>query len=87
MPAVAAASSFSSISSFFLILCSLLALTNAAPGLLKKCEFNAIYQPGDSITDTGNLVRENAFTLFGQLPFLMVKLSLKPRLADAQMDC
>ncbi|XP_038877042.1 acetylajmalan esterase-like, partial [Benincasa hispida] len=37
--------------------------------LLKVCMFDAIYQLGDSISDTGNLIRENLNTPFSHLPY------------------
>ncbi|XP_021901288.1 acetylajmalan esterase-like isoform X4 [Carica papaya] len=36
---------------------------------LRDCKFEAIYQLGDSIADTGNLIRENFLTLFARLPY------------------
>ncbi|XP_022145194.1 acetylajmalan esterase-like [Momordica charantia] len=37
--------------------------------VLKKCKFDAIYQFGDSLADTGNLIRENPQTPFSRLPY------------------
>ncbi|XP_073136826.1 GDSL esterase/lipase At5g03980-like [Henckelia pumila] len=55
----------------FLFLVSCVSLpTNAHP--LKICEFERIYQLGDSISDTGNLIREypiGANTAFAKLPY------------------
>ena len=39
---------------------------------LKLCHFDSIYQLGDSISDTGNLIRESAFgaaSPFARLPY------------------
>uniref|UniRef100_A0A2N9H015 SGNH hydrolase-type esterase domain-containing protein n=1 Tax=Fagus sylvatica TaxID=28930 RepID=A0A2N9H015_FAGSY len=36
---------------------------------LKVCMFDAIYQLGDSISDTGNLIRENPAVAFARLPY------------------
>ncbi|WRX25187.1 hypothetical protein QQP08_017674 [Theobroma cacao] len=38
-------------------------------GILKTCQFDAIYQLGDSISDTGNLIREDPLSPFGRLPY------------------
>lgn len=55
----------------FLFLFSYASLpVNAHP--LKICKFNRIYQLGDSISDTGNLIREypiGANTAFAKLPY------------------
>ncbi|XP_021634624.1 acetylajmalan esterase [Manihot esculenta] len=37
--------------------------------LLKACEFEAIYNLGDSISDTGNLILEDPASVFGRLPY------------------
>ncbi|KAG8639441.1 GDSL esterase/lipase At5g03980 [Manihot esculenta] len=37
--------------------------------LLKACQFEAIYNLGDSISDTGNLIREDPASVFGRLPY------------------
>ena len=39
------------------------------PDFLKVCEFDAIYQLGDSISDTGNLILQNPYLPFFQLPY------------------
>lgn len=36
---------------------------------LKACKFDAIFQFGDSLADTGNLIRENPSTPFSHLPY------------------
>ncbi|XVF04788.1 hypothetical protein REPUB_Repub05bG0115500 [Reevesia pubescens] len=36
---------------------------------LKTCQFDAIYQLGDSISDTGNLIREDPLSPFARLPY------------------
>ncbi|XP_022979832.1 acetylajmalan esterase-like [Cucurbita maxima] len=36
---------------------------------LKGCKFDAIFQFGDSLADTGNLIRENPATPFSHLPY------------------
>ncbi|KAF5454104.1 hypothetical protein F2P56_023792 [Juglans regia] len=36
---------------------------------LMACKFNAIYNVGDSMSDTGNLVRENSALPFARLPY------------------
>ena len=36
---------------------------------LKHCKFDQIYQLGDSISDTGNLILENPNTRFSHLPY------------------
>ncbi|XVE55531.1 hypothetical protein DITRI_Ditri03aG0166200 [Diplodiscus trichospermus] len=38
-------------------------------GILRNCHFNAIYQLGDSISDTGNLIREDPLSPFGKHPY------------------
>ncbi|KAG8651910.1 hypothetical protein MANES_06G034921v8 [Manihot esculenta] len=57
---------------FPLLLCSvflflLLPISNAH--LLKACEFEAIYNLGDSISDTGNLIQEDPASVFSRLPY------------------
>ncbi|MBA0837140.1 hypothetical protein Goarm_009320 [Gossypium armourianum] len=50
----------------------LLLLLVSAPcnaGILRTCKFDAIYQLGDSISDTGNLIREHPFSPFARLPY------------------
>ncbi|KAG8639584.1 GDSL esterase/lipase At5g03980-like [Manihot esculenta] len=37
--------------------------------LLKACQFQAIYNLGDSISDTGNLIHEDPASVFGRLPY------------------
>ena len=37
--------------------------------ILKRCQFDAIYQLGDSISDTGNLIREDPSSLFARPPY------------------
>ena len=36
---------------------------------LQTCQFDAIYQLGESISDTGNLIRENPSSIFARLPY------------------
>lgn len=36
---------------------------------LKACKFDSIFQFGDSLADTGNLIRENPATPFSHLPY------------------
>ncbi|KAK6154488.1 hypothetical protein DH2020_008736 [Rehmannia glutinosa] len=53
-----------------LVLCFWFSLSNGHP--LKICKFDRIYQLGDSISDTGNLIREvpiGASTAFARLPY------------------
>ncbi|XP_012089444.1 acetylajmalan esterase-like [Jatropha curcas] len=38
-------------------------------GNQSKCVFDGIYQLGDSISDTGNLIQENPSSLFAQFPY------------------
>ncbi|XP_039049891.1 acetylajmalan esterase-like [Hibiscus syriacus] len=38
-------------------------------GILKTCRFDAIYQLGDSTSDTGNLIREDPFSPCATLPY------------------
>ncbi|XVE55791.1 hypothetical protein DITRI_Ditri03aG0185500 [Diplodiscus trichospermus] len=40
-----------------------------AAGILGTCHFDAIYQLGDSISDTGNLIREDPLSPFARLPY------------------
>ena len=64
-------SSSSSITSFvfpFLFL-FLLPSPSSNAASLKACNFDGIYQLGDSISDTGNLIRENPNTPFSHLPY------------------
>ncbi|KAL0310928.1 UNVERIFIED_CONTAM: Acetylajmalan esterase [Sesamum angustifolium] len=54
----------------FLVLCSLISSAHSHP--LKICKFDQIYQLGDSISDTGNLIREfpiGPSTPFARLPY------------------
>ncbi|XP_075499500.1 GDSL esterase/lipase At5g03980-like [Primulina tabacum] len=54
----------------FLVCYALLSIVNAHP--LKICKFDRIYQLGDSISDTGNLIREYPIgvnTAFARLPY------------------
>ena len=37
--------------------------------VLQKCGFKAIYQLGDSIADTGNLIRENPLSPYASFPY------------------
>ncbi|XP_002528395.2 GDSL esterase/lipase At5g03980 [Ricinus communis] len=57
----------------FLLLCSvflLLVVPHASTAnLLQACNFDAIYQLGDSISDTGNLVQEDPSSFCGRLPY------------------
>lgn len=43
-------------------------MTDAQPDLM-ACKFDAIYNVGDSMSDTGNLVRENSALPFARLPY------------------
>ena len=52
-----------------LLLLLLLVLGSSRAHALKTCMFDAIYQLGDSISDTGNLIRENPNTPFSHLPY------------------
>ncbi|KAJ9178484.1 hypothetical protein P3X46_010362 [Hevea brasiliensis] len=55
-----------------LLLCSLFFLLVPPASnshLLKDCKFEAIYQPGDSISDTGNNIIENPSTTCARLPY------------------
>ncbi|KAF8401452.1 hypothetical protein HHK36_012391 [Tetracentron sinense] len=55
---------------FFFVLAFLLPLPSAA--LFQSCTFDAIYQLGDSISDTGNLIRDSpagAASTFARLPY------------------
>ncbi|KAK6246028.1 hypothetical protein SCA6_009118 [Theobroma cacao] len=51
--------------SLFLVLLS----PSCFAGILKTCQFDAIYQLGDSISDTGNLIREDPLSPFARLPY------------------
>ncbi|XP_031269570.1 GDSL esterase/lipase At5g03980-like [Pistacia vera] len=58
--------------SLLLALFSLFLLAPPSPchaHILKFCKFNAIYQLGDSISDTGNLIRESPQSPFARLPY------------------
>ncbi|KAL4028934.1 hypothetical protein IC575_012151 [Cucumis melo] len=71
MSSSSSSSSSSSITSFvfpFLFLFLLLSPSSNAASL-KACNFDGIYQLGDSISDTGNLIRENPNTPFSHLPY------------------
>ena len=61
------ASTKSSLSLFLLLFVLVLGSSKAHP--LKAFMFDAIYQLGDSISDTGNLIRENPNTPFSHLPY------------------
>ncbi|KAF2317092.1 hypothetical protein GH714_011708 [Hevea brasiliensis] len=37
--------------------------------ILKACEFEAIYNLGDSISDTGNLIQEDPASVFSRFPY------------------
>ncbi|KAJ6995957.1 LOW QUALITY PROTEIN: hypothetical protein NC653_012746 [Populus alba x Populus x berolinensis] len=50
---------------------------------LEKCGFKAIYQLGDSIADTGNLIRENPLSPYASFPYGL-KLS-KPTARSAKL--
>ncbi|XVF64813.1 hypothetical protein PTKIN_Ptkin09bG0196700 [Pterospermum kingtungense] len=39
--------------------------------VLRSCRFDAVYQLGDSISDTGNLIREDPSTPFARLPYAL----------------
>ncbi|KAJ9173470.1 hypothetical protein P3X46_016595 [Hevea brasiliensis] len=71
---------------FALLLCSLFFfllphVSNAH--LLKLCEFEAIYNLGDSISDTGNLIQEDL--LLCLVDFHMVKTCIGMQRVDVQM--
>ncbi|XVF36674.1 hypothetical protein REPUB_Repub19eG0077700 [Reevesia pubescens] len=55
------------------LLCCFLFLVLLSPscyaGILQTCQFDAIYQLGDSISDTGNLIREDPLSPFARLPY------------------
>ncbi|MBA0866611.1 hypothetical protein Goshw_022852 [Gossypium schwendimanii] len=53
----------------FLLLLLLLVSAPCNAGILRTCKFDAIYQLGDSISDTGNLIREHPFSPFSRLPY------------------
>ncbi|KAJ0014194.1 hypothetical protein Pint_19648 [Pistacia integerrima] len=57
--------------SFFLIsfLSFFLLSTPCNTHIFKACKFNTIYQLGDSISDTGNLIRESPQSPFARLPY------------------
>ncbi|XVF39552.1 hypothetical protein PTKIN_Ptkin01aG0043300 [Pterospermum kingtungense] len=57
----------SMLTSFFLVL--LLSHSSNASGILRTCHFDSIYQLGDSISDTGNLIREDPLSPFARLPY------------------
>ncbi|OMO94485.1 Lipase, GDSL [Corchorus capsularis] len=38
-------------------------------GILRTCQFDAIYQLGDSVADTGNFIREYPLSSFARLPY------------------
>ncbi|XP_022998965.1 acetylajmalan esterase-like [Cucurbita maxima] len=52
-----------------LVLVSVIGCPSSTAHLLKTCMFDAIYQLGDSISDTGNLIRQNPNTPFSHLPY------------------
>ncbi|XP_022998966.1 acetylajmalan esterase-like [Cucurbita maxima] len=52
-----------------LALVSVIGCPSSTAHLLKTCMFDAIYQLGDSISDTGNLIRQNPNTPFSHLPY------------------
>ncbi|KAK8692333.1 hypothetical protein V6N13_075801 [Hibiscus sabdariffa] len=55
-----------------LLFCSLFLFLLSPPckaGILTTCKFDAIYQLGDSISDTGNLIREDPFSPCASLPY------------------
>ncbi|OMO92509.1 Lipase, GDSL [Corchorus olitorius] len=37
--------------------------------ILETCGFDSIYQLGDSVSDTGNLIRENPSSVYAKLPY------------------
>lgn len=57
----------------FLVLFSLFSIAHAVPSprlaLFRNCKFDKIFQFGDSLSDTGNLVRERPFDMSGRLPY------------------
>ncbi|CAL1407496.1 unnamed protein product [Linum trigynum] len=42
---------------------------NNSNKILKRCGFDAIYQLGDSFSDTGNLIQQHPESWFGRLPY------------------
>ncbi|XVE60416.1 hypothetical protein DITRI_Ditri05aG0126900 [Diplodiscus trichospermus] len=50
---------------FFLVLFA----PSCSAGILRTCQFDRIYQLGDSISDTGNLIREDPLSPFARLPY------------------
>ncbi|XP_074379868.1 acetylajmalan esterase-like [Apium graveolens] len=57
----------------FLVLLSLFSMAHAIRSpplaLFRNCKFDKIFQFGDSLSDTGNLVRERPFDVSGRLPY------------------
>ncbi|KAL1803749.1 hypothetical protein ACET3Z_032396 [Daucus carota] len=60
-------------STFLVLIISLFSTANAAshPGLnlFRNCKFDKIFQFGDSLSDTGNLLHERPFDMSGKLPY------------------
>ncbi|KAJ9131196.1 hypothetical protein P3X46_035281 [Hevea brasiliensis] len=57
---------------FTLFLCSFLVYVipfGSNAHILKACEFEAIYNLGDSISDTGNLIQEDPASVFSRFPY------------------
>ncbi|XP_022998969.1 acetylajmalan esterase-like [Cucurbita maxima] len=52
-----------------IVLVSVLGCSSSKAPSLKACMFDAIYQVGDSISDTGNLILQNPNTPFSHLPY------------------
>ncbi|XP_022746945.1 acetylajmalan esterase-like [Durio zibethinus] len=56
--------------SLVLVISSFLSVISSAyPNILSTCKFDAIYQLGDSISDTGNFIQENPSSVFSRLPY------------------
>ena len=55
-----------------LVVSGLIFCVGAVPNVLEYCNFNEIYQLGDSMSDVGNLIKEypiEASTNFAKLPY------------------
>ncbi|KAL1803750.1 hypothetical protein ACET3Z_032397 [Daucus carota] len=67
------ASRFKAVFYTFLVLISLSSMANAAShprlNLFRNCKFDKIFQFGDSLSDTGNLVHERPFDISRRLPY------------------
>ncbi|KAM7273299.1 hypothetical protein ACFE04_027963 [Oxalis oulophora] len=53
----------------FLVSFLLLIVNSSNAHILKTCRFDAIYQFGDSLSDTGNVIRQNPNSCYGRLPY------------------